>query len=759
MSEPRDAASQVKAIAEHVEQRFRAGRRVLSFAEFLALFDGQPVRYSRDASRYLRDVFDHYGKTRVKHPWGEHTRFNLFDLPWEPAPASPKGALPRGALVGQEQVQEEVYRAISNFVREGRANRLVLLHGPNGSSKSTLASCLMAALENYSTLDEGALYRFNWVFPSQKSIRGSLGFSHQRGAGVAGGDTSDSYAHLGDEEIDAKLLVEVRDHPLFLVPVADRQRMLEEAFKRSGAAEPPNEWILRGQLSHKSQQIFEALLSSYDGSYKEVLKHVQVERYFISRRYRVGAVTIGPQLSVDAAERQVTMDRSLQSLPASLQAVTLYEAKGELVDAAGGVLEFSDLLKRPLDAFKYLQLSIETGEVALVAQNVQLNCVMMGSANELHLDAFREHAEFASFRGRLELARVPYLRSFEQERQIYDTHVAPQVRRHVAPHATEMAATFAVYTRMRRPNPDRYSRSLGAIVSTLTAVEKAELYALGKVPERLEMDSQKLLRANVTELWAESDTYPIYEGRIGASPREMRVALLDAAQSPAYKCLSPLAVLTEIDALCQRKNEFEWLQQDTVPGGYHDVKGFREQLLTRLLVASEHELYVASGVVQEEQYADLFDRYVQHVSVWVKKERLFNRVTQRYEEPDEKMMADVERLLDTKGDSGDWRRQLISGIAAWALDHPGQRVHPPAVFPQHLRRMREAIFAERRPAVAQLAKGIVVLVREEGVGLTADQRRAAESTIEGLVTRFGYCRECACDAATLLMRKRFADVA
>ncbi len=158
-------------------------------------------------------------------------------------------------------------------------------------------------------------------------------------------------------------------------------------------------------------------------------------------------------------ERQITMDRSLQSLPPSLQAVTLYEAKGELIDAAGGVLEFSDLLKRPLDAFKYLQLSIETGEVALAAQNVQLNCVMMGSANELHLDAFREHPEFASFRGRLELARAPYLKSYEQERLIYDTHVTPQVRRHVAPHATEMAALFAVFTRMRKPNPDRYPRA------------------------------------------------------------------------------------------------------------------------------------------------------------------------------------------------------------------------------------------------------------------------------------------------------------
>jgi predicted Ser/Thr protein kinase len=752
MSEPRDAASQVMAIAEHVEQRFRAGRRVLSFAEFLQLFDTEPVRYSRDASRYLRDVFDHYGKTLVRPPWGEFTRFRLFDLPWESAPDGK--SLPRGALIGQEHVQEEIYRALSNFVREGRPNRLMLLHGPNGSAKSTIASCIMAGLEHYSTIDEGALYRFNWVFPSQKTIRGSLGFGHEKGAGAG----AQSYAHLSDEEVDAKLLVEVRDHPLFLIPQADRRQLLEAAYKRVGAAEPPNDWILRGELSHKSQQVFEALLSSYDGSYAEVLKHVQVERYFVSRRYRVGAVTIGPQLSVDAAERQITMDRSLQSLPASLQAVTLYEAKGELVDAAGGLLEFSDLLKRPLDAFKYLQLSVETGEVALTAQNVQLNCVMMGSANELHLDAFREHAEFASFRGRLELARVPYLKSYEEEKLIYETHVTPQVRRHVAPHATELAAVFACLTRMRRPNPDKYPRPLASIMSTLTAIEKAELYATGKAPERLDADGQKLLRAAVKDVWAESDAYPIYEGRIGASPREMRVTLLDAAQSTVFKCLNPMAVIEEIEALCQRRNEFEWLQQDPVPNGYHEVKLFRETLYARLLAASEYELYVASGLVQEAQYVELFDKYVQHVSVWVKKERLYNRVTQRYEEPDEKMMGEVERLLDVKGDGQDWRRQLISGIAAWALDHPGQKVDPPGVFPQHLKRMREAIFTERRQSVARLARDLVVLARDNGSGLDAERRADAEATFERLIARFGYCRECAADAASMLVRRRFHDL-
>ena len=130
-----------------------------------------------------------------------------------------------GALVGQEPVQAEVYRALANFAREGRPNRLVLLHGPNGSAKSTLAGCIMRALERYSLLDEGALYRFNWVFPSSKTVKGALGFGEERNRVEVA-----SYAHLPDDQIDAKLLVEVRDHPLFLLPVDDRRRLLERLY-------------------------------------------------------------------------------------------------------------------------------------------------------------------------------------------------------------------------------------------------------------------------------------------------------------------------------------------------------------------------------------------------------------------------------------------------------------------------------------------------------------------------------------------------
>jgi serine protein kinase len=769
----RVALSELDTIAASLTRRFSEERRVLSFQQYLELFASDPVRFGRDAARYVRDMFDHFGTRTVKRPWGELTRFNLFDLPWEAAAgeAAQLGqARKPGAyhgrefsLVGHEELQAEVYRVLCNFVREGRANRLILMHGPNGSAKSTLAACILRALEHYSTLDEGAVYRFHWVFPSRKTMRGSIGFG---GDGKASAADGTSYAHLADDQIDARLVIELRDHPLFLLPVRERRALILRLYDDAGAKEPPPEWLMSGKLSHKNQQVFEALLVASGGSLVETLRHVQVERYFISRRYRVGAVTLGPELSVDAGERQITADRSLSALPTSLQATTLFEAHGELIEAAGGVIEFSDLLKRPLDAFRYLQLTLETGEVALPQQTVQTNVVMVGSANDVHLNAFREHPEFPSFRGRFELLRAPYLRSYPDEQAIYDAQIVPFVTRHIAPHATRIAAQFAVLTRMRQPEAKRYPDALAPIVSSLTAVEKMELFATGTPPDRFDADAQKILRAGIETIYHESDSSVDFEGRVGVSPREVRTLLLDAAQSTDHPCLSPFSVLTELDALCKRQAEYEWLKEKQLAGGYHDHRLFREVVRTRLLDTIEEEMRTASGLVDETRYAELFDRYISHVGVWVKGEKVRNPHTGEFENPDERMMREVEALLGVRAKQDDHRRGLISTIAAWAIDHPGQKIVNAVVFPQQIRKVRDAVFTERRKGVALLVRDLVGLLRDaqaesrsdKGWGeLREEERRNATSALERLHT-MGYCDRCALDAASTLLRARFAEL-
>lgn len=737
-------------IGEATRARFTAERRVLSFAEFLEAARTAPYQHTRDASRYLRDCFDHYGTTLVRRSGGrEIMRHRLFDLPFI------EEGRARDALVGQEEIQGAFYRAISNFVREGRINRLILLHGPNGSAKSTFVNCMMRALEHYSGTDPGALYYFSWIFPRGKDGR-ALGFG-------SSDDTTyksiDTYAHLPDAAIDLRLDSELRESPLLLLPLEERRAFLEAAYTAAAeSGERPPRTILDGELGAKNRKIFDALMTAYRGDLARVLAHVRVERLTFSQRYRRGAVTIGPQMAVDATERQITMDRSLAALPASLSSVALYETHGELVEATHGILEFSDLLKRPLDAWRYLLLAVEEGEVALQTSVLPLNLVFVGTSNDIHLKAFREHHEYRSFRGRLSLIRVPYLVDYRAEQSIYDAQIVPQLRGQRTPHATYVAALWAVLTRLRKPRAESYTapshdKKLGAIAATLSPVEKAELYADGKVPDRFSNEEAAELRAHIEDVRHETDAWPSCEGSSGASPREVRTLMLDAAQDPQHDGLSPLAVLARIKDLCESA-DYDFLHEG-VDGGYHDHRGFIEIVRQRWLDRVDDELRQATGLVEESQYLELFDRYVTSVSYWLKKEKVPNPHTGKDEDPDTRFMEGVEQMLGVVRNHDSFRKDLISGVAAYAIDHPGDKVVYARVFPRYIQQLREASWASRKKQLAEIIEDVLRVAASQPVP-DAERQRRARTTLEKMTATFGYPARGARDVLAELLARRYA---
>jgi predicted Ser/Thr protein kinase len=650
-------------------------------------------------------------------------------------------------------VQNRVYRLLGNFVREGRVNKLILLHGPNGSAKSTFVSNLMRALEVYSTTEAGAIYRFNWIFPSQKVQRGGIGFSDR------GYDTSDSFAALEDEFVDAKLIDELRDHPLLLIPGPKRREIIEERLAGSEGASDfvPSDYILYGELGPRNKQVFEALLSAYRGDFLKLLRHVQVERFYISRRYREAAVTIEPQLAVDARTRQITMDRSFGSLPSALQSVSLHEYQGELVDANRGILEYSDLLKRPLEAYKYLLGTVEQSRVSLDTAILYLDELFVGSSNESHLAVFKEVPEFQSFKGRLELVRVPYLLDYTVERSIYELQIRQSsVGKHIAPHTRTVAALWAVLTRMRKPLPEKYPKGLADMVAKLTPIEKAELYATGAAPEGLTPEQAKDLSGSIDKIWSESDAYPNYEGRTGASPREIKVLLLNAAQNPRYGCVSPLGVFDEMEELVKNVTVYEFLKQEPLPGGYHENKKFIYIVRERYLDLIDEEVRSSMGLVEEQQYTQLFERYVNNVSHWVKKERLRNPITGRMEDPDEDLMSEVEKTLGVGAKKDDFRHEVISRIGAWSLDHPNQKPNYGDVFPRHFAALRESYFEQQKKVLKKTNEEMLVYLAEGPSRLDKESLARVEITLRNLTDRFGYCEKCAKDAVSYLLRKRYA---
>ena len=748
-----DAREKLAALGAEIRDAYAKNRRVMSFDEYFSLFAASPERQSRSAAQYLHDVFDHFGTERVKHPRGELLRWKLFDTPWNDG---------RGSLVGQEEVQAKVYRALSNFVRDGRVSKLILLHGPNGSAKSTFVSCLQGALEHYSHLDEGALYRFNWVFPAHKLTSGGIGFG-SASAGDASGrydapPREGTFAYLADEQIDAKLVDELRDHPLLLIPAKRRAELIRERLAAAGTQDfVPSDYLLHGELSHKNRQIFEALLSSYRGDFLKVLRHVQIERFYVEPRYREAAVTVEPQMHVDARVRQISVDRSVSALPAALQSMSLFEYTGELVDANRGLIEYSDLLKRPLEAYKYLLGTVEHSQVGLETAILHFDMVFIGSSNESHLAVFKEVPEFQSFKGRLELIRVPYILDYKQEQRIYDERIRPEATgKHLAPHSTWAAALWAVLTRMRKPLAEKYPKGLSELVAKLSPLEKAELYARGVPPDALTAEQSKELVTNVDKIWGESDAYPNYEGRTGASPREIQTLLLNAASNPRYACLSPSALFDEMEDLVKNVTVYEFLKQEPLPGGYHENRKFIFTVRERYLDLVDDDFRSSIGLVDESEYARIFERYINHVTHWIRKEKVRNSVTGRLEDPDEEMMSGVEKTLGVSGKRDDFRSEVIQRIGAWSVDHPGQKPVFSIVFPKHFTTLRESYWEQHKKLVRKTTDDLLILLTDGADKINDKEARTrAELTLANMKTR-GYCEKCAKEAASLLSRKRYA---
>jgi predicted Ser/Thr protein kinase len=741
----KEAAALLGRFGEEAARSFTERRPILSFAEYLAQALAEPVRHLRDAAGYLRDAFEHYGRYEVDRPWGKIERFGLFDVPFGDG---------RERLVGHEAAAREFHRVLSGFVRDGRPNRLVLLHGPNGSAKTTFVQCIIRAMEDYSSTDEGLLYRFHWVFPSERLTRGGLGF----GGGAPGSKAAiGSFAHLEDADIDARLVCEMRDHPLLLLPAGYRREVLARMVQTHPSLEVPD-LLARSGLCHKCKQIFDALLASYQGDLARVLRHVQVERYTVSRGYRRGAIVIGPQLSVDASERQVTMDRSLGALPTALQNMALYEPHGELVDAAGGLVVFDDLLKRPLDTFKYLLTTIENGEVTLGHSILRVNAVMVATSNEVHLEAFRRHPEYPSFRGRLATLRVPYLREHPLEREIYELQIVPHLDRHVAPNAVETAARWAVMTRLLRPDPEGAADEARGLVRDLTVGRKAGLYAGEIALENLEPEETRVLQSALPDLRKAGEDASPYEGLVGASPREIRSVLVLAAQRPESPCLTAFGVLAEIEALCEHKSDYAFLQIEPEPGGYHDVAAIRETLRTLLLDRTEEDLRAASGLVDERQFPEMVTRYVREVRHWVNGEKLRDGATGQERAADEAFMRETEAFGGVGADAAGFRNELMTRAGAWLASNPGKPLEVPVLFSDLVRRVRRAAMRTHRPQVFRLAERLLVHL-DDPEAVPKDDRPRVAAMRETLLEKRGYCPDCLREAVGRLIRERRHEIA
>ena len=677
---------------EEVNKEEGRYQNVLAFDDYMKLFEKNAEKELRPTCIYLRDMFDYFGVN-------EHGGFNLFSREHADAPA----------VYGQIKTQKKIYQYLQNFTEEGFNNKFILLIGPNGSSKSSLVKKIMLSAEDYSLTDEGSLFTFSWIFPIDQFVKGSLGLS-----GTGADKNLNSYAFLEDKDISAIISSELKDHPLLLLPIKTRQKLIESAFKHDGTRLETirKSYLYNGDLSQRNRLIFDALLKNYKGNYQEVFKHIRVERMFINRRYSIGATTIEPQLHVDANLQQITMDRRLASLPPSLQSLNLFSMSGEVVLANRGILEFSDLLKRPLDTFKYLLMTMESKTINLQGILTELDIFFIGSSNEIHFAAFKQHPDFNSFKGRFNFLKVPYLMNYREEEKIYHEQISKlKEEATFEPHALSALCLWSVMTRMRAPVGKNFQdEKLGRIAEALSPLEKCLLYASKETPDAFDSESRQILKMGVNEVMNEYENDSMYEGKFGISPREVKQIIYDLAYN--HRNVTFIEVLENLKELNEKKAEYDFLNISH-QGEYHNPKKFIDLIGVWSLDILDSEVRDSLGLVDDRSYEDYISKYILSINAVIKGEKVKNTVTGKFELPDSYFIKEFESNVHINEEPEKFRSNLIARLGAYALDHRGKPIVYSEVFEDLVHLLQESFRKEQKKIIDRIGRNLMLYLDEK----------------------------------------------
>src|SRR5712671_793633 len=109
---------------------------------------------TRSAYQRLYDMILSHGTEEVYENKDKVTRFKFF---------AEFAALHGDAIYGLDRPLMHLVNAFKSAAKGyGTERRVLLLHGPVGSSKSTIARLLKKGLEDYSRTDEGMLFSYSW---------------------------------------------------------------------------------------------------------------------------------------------------------------------------------------------------------------------------------------------------------------------------------------------------------------------------------------------------------------------------------------------------------------------------------------------------------------------------------------------------------------------------------------------------------------------------------------------------------------------
>src|SRR5438093_1727001 len=568
-------------------------------------------RVARNALQRIYDMILSYGiEEHVEHK-KKITRYRFF-----------RDELHNGrdAVYGIDQSLNHLVDIFKSASRNyGTERRVILLHGPVGSAKSTIVRLLKKGLEEYSRTPDGAMYTFAWT-------------------NIANDVEKEVYAMVNDE-----LPCPMREEPLHLIPSDQRERLVEEVLRNS--RDPKFPMQVEGDLCPACRQMYRDLIRRYRGDWFKVMDHVKVRRLVLAEKDRIGIGTFQPKDEKNQDSTELTGDINYRKIGiyGSDSDARAFNFDGEFNVANRGIIEFIEVLKLEV-AFLYdlLGASQEHKIKPKKFPQTDIDEVIIGHTNEPEYRKLQNNEFMEALRDRTVKIDIPYITRLSEEIKIYEKDYNPKKikGKHIAPHTLEMAAMWAVLTRIEEPKK-----------ADLTVLQKLKLYNGKTLPGFTE--------DNIKELRKETQR----EGMEGISPRYIQDKLSNALvtfQEDGY--INPFMVLNELEG---------GLKNHALITSEEDRKRYRDLLS----VVKEEYTEIVKNEVQraisadEEAIKRLCGNYIDNIKAYTQREKVRNKYTGQYEEPDERLMRSIEEKIDIpESRKDDFRREIMNYIGALAIE-------------------------------------------------------------------------------------------
>jgi serine protein kinase len=503
----------------------------------------------------------------------------------------------------------------------GPEKRILLLCGPVGSSKSTILRLLKRGLESYSKTDDGAMYTFSWInLPT-----GSNGI-------------------YTNSVCDCPM----NEEPLKLIPAEIRTKILNDLNlilrDKASASEKNTCYTLNcvGELDPKCKLFFDMLLKKYNGNWSEVIKnHIVVKRMHYSEANRVGIASFQPKDEKNQDSTELTGDINFALLPTfgSDSDSRCFNFDGEFEVANRGIIEFIEMLKLEV-AFLYdlLGASQEQSVKPKKFPQISIDEAIVGHTNIPEYEKLKNNQYMEALKDRTVKIEIPYLLEWKNELKVLEQdYNSTKIAQHIAPHTLEIAALFAVLSRLEEDKD-----------SKINLVEKAELYD-GKMLPGWTIDRVRELK----------EKNP-YEGLSGLSARYVQDKISNTLSS-RHDYINPFMVL---NALKSGLESHSLITNKDIVRKYQNCITLATKKLDDILKNEVQKALVGD----EDAVVKLCANYIDNLMAYINKTKITNKITGREEGPDEKLMRSIESKIDVpESTCDDFRRMIAAFIGDLAI--------------------------------------------------------------------------------------------